>query len=63
MGIEGLDASLFEKLTVVDGDLAPLLEEDSHAIALELETDDYGNVIESAEGYKVGDTITVTYAD
>jgi putative ABC transport system permease protein len=63
MGIEGLDASLFEKLTVVDGDLAPLLEEDSHAIALELETDDYGNVIESAEGYKVGDTITVTYDD
>lgn len=59
--IEGLDASLFEKLTVVEGDLSPLFEKDSHTIALCADTDDYGNITDRASYPAVGDTITVTY--
>ena len=58
--IEGLDESLFEKLTVVEGDLAPLFQEDSHAIAIAVSTDDYGNV-ENLEDYpEIGSTQTIT---
>ena len=42
--IEGLDFSLFEKLQVVEGDISPLLEKDSHAVAVAVNVDDYGNV-------------------
>ena len=61
--IEGLDESLFEKLTVVEGDLAPLFREDSHAIAIAVSTDDYGNV-ENLDHYpEIGATQTITYVE
>ena len=61
--IEGLDESLFEKLTVVEGDLAPLFREDSHAIAIAVSTDDYGNV-ENLDHYpEIGSTQTITYVE
>lgn len=61
--IEGLDKVLFEKLEVVDGELAPLFEKDSHAIAIVVDTDDYGNIRDLERYPKVGDKFTVTYMD
>ena len=59
--LEGLDDALFEKVTVMDGELAPLFDENTHAIAIRVQTDDYGNV-DHIECYpKVGDTLTMTY--
>lgn len=61
--IEGLDESLFEKLTVVEGDLAPLFREGSRAIAMAVYTDDYGNV-ENLDHYpKIGTTQPITYVE
>ena len=59
--LEGLDEALFEKVTVLDGELDPLFDENINAIAIRVETDDYGNV-ENIERYpKVGDTLTMVY--
>lgn len=61
--IEGIDRSLFQKLTVVEGDLEPLLAGDRNAIAIAVDTDDYGNV-DHLEFYPpVGSKLTVTYID
>jgi len=61
--IEGLDEALFDKLTVVEGDISQLFSEDSHAIAVEVYVDDYGNLHDF--GFKfypgIGETQTVTY--
>ncbi|MDO4308934.1 MAG: ABC transporter permease [Eubacteriales bacterium] len=59
--IEGLDISLFEKLSVIDGDLAPLSDPDSHTIAVTVDTDDYGNISNPEDYPKVGDTLTAAY--
>lgn len=61
--IEGLDESLFEKLTLVEGDLAPLFREDSNAIAIAVYTDDYGNVSTPDNYPSVGSTQTITYVE
>lgn len=60
--LEGLDDSLFEKLTIVEGDLSPLFRADTHAIALVLSVDDYGNVIQG-DYPPIGSTQTVTYVE
>lgn len=60
--IEGLDESLFEKLTVVEGDLAPLFDPDSNAIAICVNQDDYGNVDEGPYP-AVGDLFPVAYVE
>lgn len=57
--IEGVDESLFDKLTVLEGDIAPLGQPDSHQIAICVDVDDYGNPY--GEYPKVGDTIPVSY--
>lgn len=57
----GLDPALFEKLTVLKGDLAPLFDGNSHAIALPVATDDYGNIMEEEDYPAVGDTVRITY--
>ena len=61
--IEALDNSLFDKLQVFDGDISPMLEPDNNAIAIAVSLDDYGNLRNPEYYPKVGDTITVTYAD
>ena len=61
--LEGLDDSLFEKLTTVEGDLSPLFRADTHAIALAVPVDDYGNVIRSESYPPIGSTQTVTYVE
>lgn len=61
--IEGLDRSLFEKLTLAEGDLAPLFGENSPAIALVVDTDDYGRVSIPEGSPPLGTDLTVTYVD
>ena len=61
--IEGLDESLFEKLTVVEGDLAPLFQEGSNAIAMAVDTDDYGKVSISEQYPCIGSTQTISYVE
>lgn len=61
--IEGLDESLFDKLIVVEGDLAPLFQKNSNAIAVVVPTDDYGNVSNLDFYPPVGSVQTITYVD
>lgn len=61
--IEGLDESLFDKLTVVEGDISPLFQEDTNAIAVVVSTDDYGNVSNLDFYPPVGSVQTITYID
>ena len=61
--IEGLDLSLFDKLTVVEGDISPLFQEDTNAIAVVVSTDDYGNVSNLDFYPPVGSVQTITYID
>ena len=61
--IEGLDEPLFEKLTVVEGDLAPLFQPDAKAIAMVVYADDYGNVSTPDYYPPVGSTQTITYVE
>lgn len=61
--IEGLDEDLFAKLTLVEGDLAPLLQPDSHAIALVVPMDDYGQVSRPEAWPPVGSVQTITYVE
>ena len=61
--IEGLDEPLFEKLTVVEGDLAPLFQPNAKAIAMVVYTDDYGNVSTPDYYPPVGSTQTITYVN
>lgn len=59
----GLDPALFDKLTVLEGDPAPLFEENSHAIALSAYTNDYRNIVHREQYPKIGDTIRLTYTE
>ena len=59
--IEGFDDGLFDKLTVVKGSLEPLSDPDSHAIAVAVSTDDYGNIVNLDNYPELGDTYTVNY--
>jgi putative ABC transport system permease protein len=61
--LEALDNSLFEKLTVVDGDISPMLEADNHAIDVAVSPDDDGNIPDPEYYPQVGDTLTMTYAE
>ena len=59
--IEGLDTALFSKLKVLEGDLSPLTQPDSYAIAMEVSLDDFGNVAHPENYPAIGETIRVTY--
>ena len=61
--IEGLDDSLFGKLTVVEGDISPLFQDGTNAIAVVVSTDDYGNVSNLDYYPPVGSVQTITYID
>ncbi|MDO4284810.1 MAG: ABC transporter permease [Eubacteriales bacterium] len=61
--IEALDSSLFAKLQVFEGELSPMQKPDNHAIAIVVSLDDYGNLPNPDYYPKVGDTVTVTYAE
>lgn len=59
--LEGLDNSLFDKLTIIEGSLDPLFEENINAIALVVGTDDYGNAIKPDYYPTIGDAFPITY--
>lgn len=61
--IEGLDRSLFEKLTVVEGNITPVLKGENSAIAIVVSQDDYGNVEHPDYYPKIGTTQTITYVE
>ena len=61
--MEGLDDSLFDKLTVVEGDISPMFQKDTNAIAVVVNTDDYGNVGNLDFYPPVGSSQTITYID
>lgn len=61
--MEGLDETLFDKLTVVEGDISPMFQEDTNAIAVVVHTDDYGNVSNLDFYPPVGSVQTITYID
>lgn len=61
--IEGLDQSLLEKLNVVKGDISPLSDKRSHNIALVVNEDDYGNIVDAEKYPEIGETIPITYTD
>lgn len=61
--IEGLDDSLFDKLTVVEGDISPLFQDGTNAIAVVVSTDDYGNVSNLDYYPPIGSVQTITYID
>lgn len=57
----GLDPALFDKVTVLEGDLDSLFSGNSHAIALPVSTDDYGNIMHREMYPEIGDTLRLTY--
>lgn len=59
--LEGLDESLFEKVKVVEGDIAPLFEKDSHNIAIAVFVDDYGNPY--GKYPEIGTKLPVSYVE
>ena len=61
--MEGLDDSLFDKLTVVEGDISPMFQKDTNAIAVVVDTDDYGNVGNLDFYPPVGSVQTISYID
>ena len=61
--IEGLDPTLGEKLTVIDGSLESLWEPDSHAIAIAVNLNDSGNLPDPGIYPAVGEKIKVTYGN
>lgn len=61
--IEGLDPTLGEKLTVIDGSLDSLWEPDSHAIAIAVNLDDSGKLPDPGIYPTVGEKIKVTYGN
>ena len=59
--IEGLDKALFDKLTVVEGDISPLFQENTNAIAVVVNIDEYGNVSNPDFYPHVGSVQVITY--
>ncbi len=61
--VEGLNTSLFQKLTVVDGDITPMLRGDTNAIAIVVDTDNYGNAQYPNYYPEIGSVQTVSYIE
>lgn len=59
--LEGFDEALLENLEVVEGDIAPLFEKESHNIAIAVHLDDYGNVYGNYP--EVGTKFPVSYVE
>lgn len=57
----GMEAYPLSKLTLLEGDLAPLSQPDSHAIAAVYSDDDYGRPRMDSHWAKLGDTIKLRY--
>lgn len=63
MLLEGFDEALFEKLEVVKGDIRPMFQKNGkNAIALVVDEDDYGNIMD-LDYPPLGTEQTITYID
>ena len=58
---EGLDPALLTKLTVIEGDLSPMLEPDNHAVAIAVNLDDDGSLRDPERYPAVGEQVKVTF--
>ena len=59
----GMEAYPLSKLNLLEGDLAPLSQPDSHAIAAVYSDDDYGRPRMDSHWAKLGDTIKLRYVE
>lgn len=61
--LEGLDTALFEKLTLVEGELDPVIRGEENMIAVAVYVDDYGNIYNTDFYPPIGSTLTLSYTD
>lgn len=59
--VEGLDPALLTKLTVIEGDLSPMLEPDNHAVAIAVHLEDDGSLRDRSRYPAVGEQVKVTF--
>ena len=59
--LEGMDDTLIDRLTVLEGNLEDLRSPDSSAIAFVVHTDDYGHASVPDSYPAIGDSVTMTY--
>lgn len=62
LSLYGMDEFCLDTVNVIEGDLSKLTEGDKY-IAAVYQTDDYGNVEEDSNWVRVGDTVTLRYAE
>lgn len=61
--IEGFDAALVDKLTLVEGSLEPLKETGGKYVAIEVPGEDEGSFFNKEDYPKIGEKISVEYAE
>ena len=61
--LSGMSSFALDHLTVLDGDLSPLYEPGSRAIAAVYAEDEYGNADPNSHWARLGDTVTVRYVE
>ena len=59
--MEGLDTALLEKVRVLEGDISPLYDPGSRAVAIDVDVDDYGNPVGLEHYPQVGEKVIVDY--
>lgn len=59
--MEGLDTALLKKVRVLEGDISPLYDPDSRAVAIDVDVDDYGNPVGLEHYPQVGEKVIVDY--
>ncbi len=59
----GMESFVLDQLYVAEGDLSKLYEEGSHAMAAVYHANDYGELRESTNWAKLGDSVTLRYTD
>lgn len=61
MQLEILDNALLSKIQVYQGDLSHLSDTSGHNIAIAVETDDYGHIVNKNHYPKIGETLSLSY--
>lgn len=61
--IEGLDQDLLSKLSLIKGDLTPLINGESNYIAIEVSVDDDGKICNPDYYPAIGESLSLTYCD
>lgn len=59
----GMEDFALSKLKVWEGDIAPLYDPSQNAVAVAYFLNDYGDLTDYEEGFRVGDTVTVRHVD